>query len=309
MRILVVGAGAIGGYFGGRLAEAGRDVTFLVRPARAAQLARDRLVIHSRFGDVTLPAPRTVSAGAIDAPYDLILLSCKAYDLAGAIDAIAGAVGPETAILPLLNGMTHLDALDARFGADRVLGGQCLISTVLDPDGRILHLNDAHALTFGERDGSRSARIEAISAALSDAVFQARLNDTILQEMWEKWIFIATAAGITCLMRASVGDIAAAGAADLATSLFDECAEIAASHGFAPRAPIVARNRAMLTATGSLLTASMLRDIERNGPVEGDHILGELLRRGDAGRAPLLRIAYAHVKAYEARRARERAAG
>ena len=194
MRILVVGAGAIGGYFGGRLLEAGRDVTFLVRPRRAEQLARDGLVIRSRLGDVERPAP-TVVAEALRAPFDLILLSCKAYDLDDAIASFAPAVGRETAILPLLNGMRHLDALEQRFGARAVLGGQCAISTTLDAEGRVLHLNDAHFLSFGERDGAMSARVEAIAADFAGAKFDARASGAILQEMWEKWVLICTVGG------------------------------------------------------------------------------------------------------------------
>src|SRR6202049_3088446 len=211
MRILVVGAGAIGGYFGARLLEARRDVTFLVRPRRAAQLARGLSVV-SRFGDIDLVAPPMVTAEALHESFDLILLSCKAYDLEGAMDSFAPAVGPRTAILPLLNGMRHLDFLKARFGAGHVLGGQCLLSAVLDPDGRVLHLNDTHLLGFGEPDGSRSARVEAIASILSGAKFDARPSQVILQEMWEKWVFIAAGAGIPLLTRAAGGDIAARGA-------------------------------------------------------------------------------------------------
>ena len=174
MRILVVGAGAIGGYFGGRLKDAGRDVTFLVRARRAAQLAKTGLVIRSSFGDVNLPAPPTVMAETLREPFDLILLSCKAYDLASAADAFAPAVGAQTAILPLLNGMAHMDFLAARFGAGAVLGGQCVISVTLDAEGRILHLNDTHGLSFGEQDGAKSARAEAIAAAMAGARFESR---------------------------------------------------------------------------------------------------------------------------------------
>jgi 2-dehydropantoate 2-reductase len=155
MRFLIVGAGAIGGYFGGRLLEAGRDVTFLVRPRRAAQLAHVGLVIRSRFGDIGLPPPPCLLADQLSEPFEVILLACKAYDLAGAMDSFAPAVGPRTAILPLHNGMSHLHALDGRFGPDRVLGGKCMISSTIDADGRVVHLNDTHEQVFGERGAMR----------------------------------------------------------------------------------------------------------------------------------------------------------
>jgi 2-dehydropantoate 2-reductase len=310
MRILVVGAGAIGGYFGGRLLQAGRDVTFLVRPRRAALLASRGLSIRSRLGDFHSPTPPLVTEDRLAEPFDLVILSCKAYDLDGAMASFAGAVGPQTAILPLLNGMRQLDVLADRFGAARVLGGLCVISATLDDDGAIVHLNDLHALAFGELDGSRSPRIEAVASALIGAGFDARLSDAIRLEMWEKWVFIAAAAGVTCLMRASVGDIVAAGAADLATALLDECAAIAVHQGFAPRRPYLERTRAIITAPGSPLMASMLRDIEAGLPAEGDHILGDLRSRAAEPDAhALLRVADLHVRAYEARRMRGGTAG
>jgi 2-dehydropantoate 2-reductase len=305
MRILVVGAGAVGGYFGGRLLQTGRDVTFLVRPRRAALLAKHGLTIQSRLGDFHRPDPPLVSEDSLAAPFDLILLSCKAFDLDGAMASFAQAVGPQTAILPLLNGMRHLDVLADRFGAERVLGGLCVISSTLDANGGVVHLNELHRVTFGELDGSHSRRIETIASAVLGAGFDARLSETIRQDMWEKWIFIATAAGITCLMRAAIGDIVAAGASDLATALLDECAAIAAAEGFPARQRSLEGARPTLTASGSPLMASMLRDIEGGLPVEGDHILGDLLRRAaKPDEHSLLRIAYAHVKAYEARRMR-----
>jgi 2-dehydropantoate 2-reductase len=310
MRILVVGAGALGGYFGGRLFAAGRDVTFLVRERRAAQLAKTGLAIRSPRGDANLPNPPTVMADRLREPFDLILLSCKAYDLAAAADSFAPAVGADTAILPVLNGMAHLDYLAERFGARAVLGGQCLISATLDADGRIVHISDLDLLSFGEQDGAKSARAEAVAAALSGAKFESRLSATILQEMWEKWAFIATGAGITCLMRASFGDIVNAGAGELTTTLYDECCAIAKANGFPPGKATVERSLGMFTSPTSILTASMMKDIERGAPIEGDHIIGDLLRRGGAQPAayPLLRIAYARLKSYEVRCKREAAA-
>jgi 2-dehydropantoate 2-reductase len=319
VRILVVGAGGIGGYFGGRLLGSGRDVTFLVRARRAAQLARTGLVIHSPLGDLDLPAPPTITAGALRAadmarePFDVILLTVKAYDLGAAMDDFAPAVGPRTLILPLLNGMRHLDRLDERFGADRVLGGWCAVSTTLDAEGRIVHLDELAILAFGACDGSRSERLEAIAAALSDAGFEAQLSKVIVQEMWVKWVTVATGAGITCLMRAAIGDIVAAGAGDLSTALLDECAAIAAQQGHALSLTVLQDRRAWCTSPGSQLTASMLRDIERGAPIEAEQILGDLLRRDrrgeGTGTASLLRIAYAHLKSYEARRSRAHTPG
>jgi 2-dehydropantoate 2-reductase len=306
MRILVVGAGAVGGYFGGRLLEAARDVTFLVRPRRAAALAKNGLTIRSPLGDFHRPSPPIVLMEDLVRPFDLVLLSCKAYDLDSAMASFAGAVGENTAILPLLNGMRHLEGLADRFGSRPLLGGQCVISATLGDDGTIIHFNDMHGLSFGELDGSRSKRIEAIASELVGAAgFDARLSDEIRQEMWEKWVFIASAAGIGCLMRASVGDYLAAGASDLATGLLGECATIAAGQGYPPRPATLERARAILTTAGSPLKSSMLRDIEGGNPIEGDQILADLLRRAAKPDAhSLLRIASLHAKAYEAARAR-----
>src|ERR1700681_923631 len=169
MRILVVGAGAIGGYFGGRLHEAGRDISFLVRPQRAKELAQSSLVIVSPAGNATLRDVKTVLAENIAQPFDLVLVSCKAYDLGSAILSFAPAVGPSTPILSLLDGMRHLDELDRRFGKSRVLGGQCVIAATLNKERAIVHLNDIHALSSGEREGRMSQRIQAIAAAMPAA--------------------------------------------------------------------------------------------------------------------------------------------
>ena len=310
MRILVVGAGALGGYFGGRLKEADRDVTFLVRPRRAEQLAKSGLTVRSPKGDISISAPPTVVAEQLSAPFDLILLSCKAYDLQGAMDSFAPAVGANTAILPLLNGMKHLDLLGARFGGNAVLGGQCIISATLDGEGRVLHLNDSHFVSFGEQNGAKSPRAVAIAEAFSGAKFDSQLSTAILHEMWEKWAFIAAAAGICCLMRGTFGDIAAAGASQLGSDMFTECCAIAAKNAFKPGETAVKRSVGTLTAAGSPIAASMLRDIERGAPIEADHIIGDLLARGSARPVdyPLLQIAYAHLRTYEARRQREKTA-
>ncbi len=309
MRILVVGAGGVGGYFGGRLLAAGRDVTFLVRPARAERLANAGLQIRSPYGDVSIATVPTVLDQAIAGPYDLVLLSCKAYDLDSAMSAVAPAVGPDTIILPLLNGLRHLDQLDARFGAAQVLGGECKISAVLDENGCVLHLNRVHQITFGERSGVRSDRSVAIEAAISQSDFDVNRSDTVLQEMWEKWVLIATGAGATCLMRSTIGDIVSAGGTGMIEALLDECATIADENGHRPSEKSRQWIHSIFTTPGSSLTASMFRDIEANGRIEGDQIISDLIARGtqNAGAYPLLRTVQTHLRSYEARRARETA--
>lgn len=206
-----------------------RHLSGTVGPGGATR--QDRLGGEEQVGRPRPPPPPTVTAAGLGGPYDLILLSCKAFDLDNAIDSFAPAVGPDTAILPLLNGTSHLDSLVARFGESAVLGGQSAISLVLDPEGRVLHLNEGGTISFGERFGSRTPRVEAIAEAFAAAGVHGGATETIVQGMWGKWVFIATAAGITCLMRAAVRDIVTAGAADRTLDLFDVISSIAASRG------------------------------------------------------------------------------
>ncbi|CAN5130551.1 2-dehydropantoate 2-reductase [soil metagenome] len=305
MRILVIGAGATGGYFGGRLLQAGRDVTFLVRPKRAELMAKNGLVIKSPVGDVTLPNPPTVLAENIKAPFDVIILSCKAYDLDDAIASFAAAVGPDTAVIPFLNGMKHLDVLDAKFGVDRVMGGQCQVASMLDAQGVIHHLTPLQAMSFGERGAPKGDRAKRIEAVLQGAMFDAKASDVIIQEMYEKWVFLATLAGATSLMRAPAGNITGApGGADFIRALRAEIASVAEAAGYAPRAEFIERTAGLLFAPGSQITASMLRDIRVNARIEADQIIGDLIHRAETNRkgalnVPLLRIVYTHLKAYE----------
>ena len=304
MRVLVVGAGAIGGYFGGRMLQAGRDITFLVRPKRASELASAGLVIKSPNGDVTLKKPPTVQADRLNEAFDVVLLSCKAFDLEDAIKSFAPAVGPNTAIIPLLNGMLHLDVLEAKFGAERVLGGLCAIAATLNEAREVVQLAPMQSLGFGERDGRMSDRVRAIAEVFA-SINGAAASERIMQDMWEKWVFLASLAASTCLMRTSVGNILAApGGKDFLLGILDECSAISAAEGFPPGGPFFERVKGMLTAEGSPMTASMFRDIKAGLPVEADHVIGDLVARADAAKIPVpkLRTAYTHLKAYEKQR-------
>jgi 2-dehydropantoate 2-reductase len=301
MRILVVGAGAIGGYFGGRLLQAGRDITFLVRPKRASELASAGLVIKSPNGDVTLKNPPTVQADTIRDTFDAVLLSCKAYDLDDAIKSFAPAVGSQTAVIPMLNGMLHLDTLDRKFGRERVLGGLCAIAVTLNEQREVVQLAPMQSLAFGERDGSKSARVAALAQDFA-TVNGALPSDNIIQGMWEKWVFLTSIAASTCLMRAPIGAIVAApGGRDFLLGIVDECSAVAKAAGHEPSEAAFQRTKTTLTTEGSPLTASMFRDIRVGARVEADHVVGDMIARADAAKIPVprLRTAYTHLKAYE----------
>jgi 2-dehydropantoate 2-reductase len=290
MRILVLGAGAVGGYFGGRLAEGKADVTFLVRPARAAALKQHGLVIESPMGDLRLPV-QVVTADTLAGSFDTVLLTAKAYDLDQAITAIGPAVGPETAILPVLNGLGHFDSLDAAFGAERVLGGVAYIGATLTADGVIRHLNRIHGITFGERTGGIGDRVRAIAQAFAATKVNAPVSDNILLDMWEKFVMITSLAGMNCLMRGSVGEIMATEDGEsLMLDLLAECQAVATASGYAPRPQHRDQCRAMLTERGSDNSASMRRDLESGRRTEGEAVLGDMLRRARAHGIPALML-------------------
>ena len=303
LRILIVGAGAVGGYFGGRLAQAGRDVTFLVRPARAKQLSQDGLRIISPHGDAVL-SPKLISADKIDAPYDIIFLSVKAYALEAAMNDFAAAVGPETIIFPALNGMRHIDILTKRFGEHAIIGGVCLVAAEIDHQGRIVQLADFQRLVYGERNGESTPRLKALDATLQGAGFDARLSAEIMQAMWEKWVQLASLGAITCLMRGTIGEIVAApGGAELSIDVLNESVAVAMACGQKPSEKVLSRHAAAMTAPGSLLTSSMYRDLRNGAPVEADQILGDFIERGSASgvTTPLLKAAFVNLRVYQDR--------
>lgn len=307
MKILVLGAGALGGYYGGRLMEAGADVAFLVRPGRAAQLERGGLVVRSPLGDITAPV-RAVTAERPGSGYDLVLLTCKSYDLDSAIAAIAPAVGEHTAILPLLNGLAHLDTLDRRFGRSRVLGGVSYIAATLAPDGIIRHQRPADTFIFGDRAGDRDDLCRTFEALIAKTPGTRRRSADIVQDLWEKWVMLAAGAAICCLMRAEIADILRTedGRALIERSIA-ECAAVAEAAGHAPRPAAVEPVRKLLTDPASHWAPSMMRDIDIGAPrLESGSIIGDLVRRARAANiaTPLLDTANAHLACYALRRER-----
>ncbi|MCD0500517.1 2-dehydropantoate 2-reductase [Achromobacter sp. MY14] len=306
MRLLFLGAGGTGGYFGGRAAQAGADVTFLVREPRAARLRDQGLRIQSPLGDVTLQ-PKLVTQQTLQGAYDVVVLSCKAYDLASAIDAIRPAVGPNTAVLPIMNGVLQYDVLDREFEPHRVLGGLCQINATLGPEGEVVHLGKHANIVFGERAGpARSERCVALEQALAGGEYVSRLSEDIHQDMWEKYVMLTTLAAATCLMRGSIGQIASTDdGIDILKSLLQESQSVAAASGHAVRPEADAFVQNLISDRTQPMTASMFRDLRQGLPVEADHIVGDMVNRARTlgVDATYLRVAYSHLQVYQAQRA------
>ena len=307
MKILVLGAGAIGGYFGGRLLQAGADVTFLVRARRQAQLRERGLVVRSPHGDFTLPV-RALLREDLSAPADLLLLGCKAYDLDAAIESIAPAVGERTTIVPLLNGLAHIDRIQAAFGPARVAGGSCAIPATLSSDGEVLQLGTLHRIVFGPLAGSADdtgTKLDALLELFRRTPVSAELDAQMMLALWEKFVGLATLAAMTCLMRGTVGDILAT---DDGASLFEQtfraCQSASRAAGYELREAPMAGFRAMMSDRQSVLTASMARDLESGGRTEGAHVVGDMLKRVQAASVEpgALRAAWCHLQVAERRR-------
>jgi 2-dehydropantoate 2-reductase len=304
MRILVIGAGATGGYFGVRLAQAGRDVTFLLRPARAAAVRAKGIRLTGQGPDEVVPVT-VVTAGEIDGPYDLVLVTVKNGALDSAMDDMAPAVGPSTLIVPFLNGMSHLDRLNQRFGAGAVLGGVVIVATTVNADGDVVRLAPQASLTTGAQPGHPSAGLTDVGAALGGVIgFDFALSDDILADMWGKWVFIATLGAFTCLMRGAVGEVVAVPGGDkLGPAFLAEATAIAQANGYPIAVAQIRNTTATVTQPGSGLTSSMYRDVLDGHPTESDYIVGDLVTRGrDHGlESPLFHLAAMQLAVHNTR--------
>ncbi len=304
-RILVVGAGAVGGYFGGRLAQAARDVTFLVRHKRAEALGRTGLQVEGPLGDFTV-RPKLVTADQLNSAYDVVLVSLKGYALEAALDDFAPAVGNQTLILPVLNGMRHMEFLADRFSEARLVGGVCVIAAVLE-DGRVRQLAPLQQIRYGELDGAVTDRIHALDAAMQGVGFDAAISTHIVQDLWDKWVLLAGLGAATCLLGGAVGAIAAVpdGPA-VARSILQACSGIAAAWGHEPSAAFREQALTTITQADSPLTSSMYRDMQAGVDVEVEPILGDLIARGRRRGidTTLLEAAAVRLRVYAAARAR-----
>lgn len=302
MKILIVGAGAIGGYFGGRLLEKDEDVTFLVREKRRQQLKENGLIVESIHGNMHLAETKTILAGEKAEPFDVILVSTKSYHLASAIEDIRPYVGAETMILPILNGISHIDGLTEAFGSEKILGGLCFIETTLDENGNVIQTSPIHDLVFGERNGEKSERILKLQAAFDGTRANFRLSENIEQEMWHKYLFITSLSGITSLFRSSIGPIREQPqGVETIKSLLHETISIMKSLDTPLADDIQETTFRRINEMGFGMKSSLQRDMEKSLPTEGDHLFGYLLETAfkKGLPAPTLSVIYANVKIYE----------
>lgn len=293
MRILIVGAGGTGGAFGTRLQEAGRDVTYLVRERRADALRRDGLRFVSPDGDRTHPV-QTIVAGEPADPFDLVLITVKAAGLESAIADVQPYVGPDAPVLPVLNGMAHMERLERAFPG-RVLGGLAKIVATLDGD-TVRQLTGLSTLTVGALD---NAEVPApIVEALDVPGIELSVSDDVIGALWEKWAFIAAAGVVTCLFRGPVGRIIDAGGLPKIHEAIAELEAVAAAAGHPVSDAAHAQSLAMLTEPGSAFTSSLYRDLVAGLPTEAEHILGDLARRArDLGvETPLLDLTLIQIR-------------
>ncbi|RCX16436.1 ketopantoate reductase [Fontibacillus phaseoli] len=300
MRILVLGAGGVGGYFGGRLAEKGAEVTFLVRSGRKQQLDKDGLVIRSVNGDVTL-RPNTITASDPANPYDLVLFSTKAYHLQSAVQDLKPFVGEQTVILPLLNGVAHLPLLKKEFGEDRVIGGLCFIEATLNQEGHVLQTSKDHYVKFGEFEGKDTERIAEIESLLSGTKTSFIRSAHIERDIWHKYLFISTIAGVTTLMQAPIGPIRESeGGESFIRDVFSETEAVMIAHGAPLAQDIVNKHMETMWNLSYDMKSSMQRDMEKGFAVEGEHLHGYLLQmaKEHSLETPLIRAIYQNLQVY-----------
>lgn len=299
MRILVVGAGATGGYFGARLAQAGRDVTFLVRERRFQQLQQNGLVLKTPSGTEVIQ-PQLAQSASLEGQFDLIILTVKSFGLDQAMKDIAPAVGPDTLIMPILNGMRHIDTLRARFG-DKVIGGLCKINATLGDNGEVMQMTPLHILYYGALDGKNDARLQRVNDALSGAAFDTVFAEDIISELWEKWLLLSTLGAVCCIARGNTQQVLTSqGGEALLQTMFGEVLAVLSAEGYQQRPAVTAKIFETLNNSRAAMTSSMYRDLTQGFEIEADQVIGDLLVRGARSGVvtPLLNAVYVNLQVY-----------
>lgn len=279
MRVAIVGTGGVGGYFGGRLAQAGVDVTFVARGANLDALRRDGLRVESIAGDFAV-TPVVAAELDRDRPVDVVVLAVKAWQVGEAARAMAPGLGPDTFVLPLQNGVEAADRVAAEIGSARVLGGVCRIVSFLAAPGWIRHIGAAPRIELGERDRSRTARLERLAGLFASARgMTVEISADIEAATWAKFLFIAPVSGVGAVERTTIGELRAAPASRaMLEAAMIEVATLAAARGVVLPPDIVPHTMAFVDALAPASTSSMQRDIADGRPSELEDQVGAVVR-------------------------------
>ena len=302
MRILIVGAGGIGGYFGAKLMNAGADITFLLRSKRNQLIQSQGLQVETPKGSFTVH-PKTLTSDQLGPDYDLIILAPKAFDLDDSLKSLSKA-SSRGVLLPFLNGLSHIDLLDQRFDKARVMGGVAQIAATITDTGAVKQLNEMHTLIVGHRSPEHEALAREFHDLCKKTDFNHAYSENIEQSLWDKWVFLVSLAGMTTLCRGAVGEIVATPyGSELIQALFEECCTIAKACGNAIAETPRAKALDMLTKAGSSFSSSMMRDLSSGQRTEHEHILGEMIKRGMATQihCPLVKLAYTQIAVAQAK--------
>ncbi len=281
VRIAVMGTGGVGGYFGGRMAAAGEDVTFIARGAHLDAIRANGLSISSGAGDVLIAPAQATDTPADIGPVDYVLFSVKAYDTEAAGAMMAPLIGRETAIVNLQNGIDGETILSGIVGPGHVVGGVAYISAHIEAPGKIAHAGKGAKLAFGELDGRRTPRIEALAAACAGAGIDCEVSDDIRAPLWSKLAMLASVSAVSCLTRLPIDVVARTPeTAALMRAGMEEVVAVARAKGVDLSDDTVQRVLSFGRNIGTSIKPSMFVDLERGKPLEVDHLSGAVVRAG-----------------------------
>jgi 2-dehydropantoate 2-reductase len=280
MRIAIFGSGGVGGYFGGRLAAAGEDVTFLARGAHLSALQQDGLHIASPLGDLHLPQVQATDRPQAIGPVDVVLFTVKLYDVDASAATLAPLIGPDTVVITLQNGVDAMDMVAKHVGAHHVAGGAAYIVVVIDSPGHLRHTT-AQQLVFGERDGRRSDRLVAFEAAGVRAGFQARASSDVEADLWVKFVRLSTWSGMTTVTRSPMGIVREDPALfDMMMRAIDEVTAVGKARGIRFPPDLLDGTLALIKNFPANSKSSMLEDLERGRRLELPWLSGAVVRLG-----------------------------
>ena len=281
MKVVVIGAGGVGGYFGGRLATAGHEVSMVARGPHLAALSEQGLRVRSVKGDFSFDVPVAEDA-SVFGPCDVVLFCVKAFDTESAAGGLAPVIGPDTAVVSLQNGVDNEDQLAAALGAEHVVGGAAFIFSTITEPGVVTHTGGPARIVFGERDNRRSDRVERLLAACREAGIGADIAPDIGAVLWTKFAFICATAGMTASVRLALGDIRETPPAwAMFRDIITEVVQLARLEGVALAEDVVEQQIHFATGLAADSYSSLYHDLTTGRRMELDALHGSVVRRAD----------------------------